>query len=195
MKFYIGSQDRYIDIDQAFTLNDIQYPAGYLRSITPTEREAMGLVEVVEVGERKDDRYYFNSEELVGAELRITSIAKSLESVKELKLSELAAYRYGIETGGVTVGDTVIRTDRESQAQLGSAWITTQINPAATVDWKGENGWVWIGATEIAAISANVSSHVQSCFTKERTLATVINALTTVEEVIAYDIATRWAAI
>ena len=81
------------------------------------------------------------------------------------------------------------------RSQRRPARITAQINPAATVDWKGENGWVQIGATEIAAISANVSAHVQACFTNERTLATAIELLATVEDVIAYDIATQWAAV
>jgi hypothetical protein len=66
-----------------FTLNDIQYPANWLDLSTPEEKAALGLAEVITVGERKDDRYYWVSEKLEGATLTYTNTPKDLVMLKD----------------------------------------------------------------------------------------------------------------
>ena len=64
--FYHAETNQYLREGLEFTLDDIQYPANWLNLSTPEEKAALDLVEVITVGERKDDRYYWVSEQLVG---------------------------------------------------------------------------------------------------------------------------------
>ena len=76
--FYHEATNLYIPDGVPFTLDGIQYPANW-------DRASLGLVEVVTVGQREDDRYFFVTEEVVGAERRITNTPKSDEQIKEVK--------------------------------------------------------------------------------------------------------------
>jgi len=51
---------------------------------------------------------------------------------------------------------------------------------------------VQIGKADVEAIAAAVGAHVQRCFSQERSHATAIAALTTVEDVDNYDITSGW---
>ena len=74
--FYHPSTQTYIREGVAFTLNELQYPANWLNLSTPDEKLILGLVEVVTVGTRADERTHYVSEELVGAERRIVNTPK-----------------------------------------------------------------------------------------------------------------------
>lgn len=115
-----------------------------------------------------------------------------IDQIKALKIAALAAYRYERETGGLTVGDTVIKTDRQSQAMLNGAQTYFAMNPDATVNWKAENGWFQINQSMAAAIAQAVASHIQTCFTNERAHFEAISELITVAEIEAYDFTTGW---
>jgi len=71
--FYRAESDQYIQEGVPFEIDETQYPANWLNLSTPEEKAELGLQEVITVGERKDDRYYWVSEKLEGAELIITS--------------------------------------------------------------------------------------------------------------------------
>ncbi len=84
----------------------------------------------------------------------------------------LAAYaasaRYAKETAGITVNGVKVATDRASQALITGAWATTQINPAATIQWKGADGtFVTLDAKAITGLASAVTAHVQACFAAE----------------------------
>lgn len=111
-------------------------------------------------------------------------IPPTLEEVKAAKLQELAQARYNEEVGGIIVNGTEIDTDRESQSILNGAYVSMKfglINPS--VDWKGNDGWVPATLTEIEPIAQAVAQHVQSLFSREKVLATQVNAALSVEEV------------
>lgn len=130
-----------------------------------------------------------------GCEARTTppSLApKTTDEAKAKKLSELAAYRYGVETGGIELNGVAVLTDRESQATLTGVYVTALINPNIVIDWKGADEWIKINKAQVEAVAQVVSTHVQTCFSNERTHAEAISALATVEEIIAYDIKTGW---
>lgn len=116
----------------------------------------------------------------------------TVASIKAAKLLELAAKRYEIETGGITVNGSTISTDRDSQAMLTSAWVIMQMTPNAVIDWKAPTGWVKLNKAAIEPIAMAVSTHVQACFTAESIHAAAINKLKTEEELNDYDIATGW---
>lgn len=108
-----------------------------------------------------------------------------LEKAKAAKLQEIASWRYSRETGNVAVGELLIRTDRESQAQLANALVSFENEFVAQVDWKGANGWVRLDATQLKDVAALVATHVQACFAQERLYSEQVDAATTVEEVAA----------
>jgi hypothetical protein len=114
---------------------------------------------------------------------------------REIRLQELADHRWRIETGGVTLpGGGRILTDRESQAQVNSAYTTLREDFITTADFKGENGWVLITLAEITPIAKAVARHVQPCFTAERRVSEKINAAEDAEALHAIDIASEFAA-
>jgi len=115
-----------------------------------------------------------------------------LARVKAQRLSDLAAYRYTQETGGITLNGATIKTDLESQAKINGAWSAAQMNPAILIDWKGANGWIQIDAATITAIAMSVANHVQACFSNERVHAEAIALFATTEEIQAYDFTTGW---
>lgn len=104
-------------------------------------------------------------------------------------LALLANYRYAVETGGLElVGGRRILTDRESQAQLSSAFVTLQSGLVPDTDWKAANGWEVVTLEQIRPIATAVAAHVRGCFRGERTVQTAIMAASTMAEIEAIDI-------
>lgn len=163
-------------LDVPFERGGIQYPANWLRAMTPADRTAWGLVELPEP-ERFDERWYYGPGQ-----------PKPLDQIKQRKLADLAAYRYAREISGVAG----FSTDRESQSLITGAALAATLDPAYTVDWKGAEGWVTLNATQLLAAAQAVRAHVQACFSNEKAHALAIEALTDVQSLIDYDFTTGW---
>lgn len=86
--FYHTPSGLYVDEGRAFTIDGTQYPANWLNLSTPEDKQALGLVEVVTVGERADDKYFYVSEELVGATRTIVNTPKSAEQIAEMEKAQ-----------------------------------------------------------------------------------------------------------
>lgn len=109
---------------------------------------------------------------------------KTLEDVKREKLEALAAWRYDLEVGGITLGSSIIRTDRESQALITGAFTTLKEGFVPYVDFKTASGaWIQITLAEITPIAQAVAQHVQTCFTAEKNLMARIHAAETIEDI------------
>jgi hypothetical protein len=93
-----------------------------------------------------------------------------------------ASKRYEKETGGITLNGIPIATDRQSQAMITGAYNYVQVNAAATIKWKAENGFVELNAAQITALALAVGAHVQACFAKEAEVVADAN-ITTTEQV------------
>lgn len=89
--YYHADFGRYFSEGNPFTVHDIQYPANWLNLSTPQDKIDLGLEEVITVGTREDDRYFWVGETLVGAVRTITSTPKDPEMVAAMKLSEVNA--------------------------------------------------------------------------------------------------------
>ena len=123
-------------------------------------------------------------------------IASILEDGKSQMLGQLATYRYDKEIAGIDVNGSSIRTDRESQATLTSAYTATLINPSTTINWKASGGsWVSLDASQVSALASAVVTHVQSCFNKEQSIGATITGATTLAQLRAIDFDTLWAAV
>lgn len=149
--FYRPESDQYINEGMAFEIDGTQYPANWLNLSTPEDKEALGLEEVITVGERKDDRYYWVSEQLVGPELIITSTPKDFATVQKMALDSLDQQAYSL----LFTSDWMITRKAETGTELPHDWsiyrdsirlevivVRGQLNNATTVD-------------EIAAIKPN----------------------------------------
>jgi hypothetical protein len=97
--FYHQATNTYIREGAAFTLNGTQYPDNWLNLSTPDDKAAHGLVEVVTVGAREDERTHFVAEELVDGELRIINTPKPAEMLTQRLNSDTFAEIAAIELG------------------------------------------------------------------------------------------------
>ena len=117
----------------------------------------------------------------------------TLGEVRETKLAALAAKRWEKETGGMSYNGMSLATDAVSQTKYIGAVIGAQMNPQSTLKWKLQDGtFVTLDAAAIVAVAFAVRGHVQACFDREATLATLINTATTVEEIDAININVGW---
>jgi hypothetical protein len=92
--FYSEKTGEYFRDGEPFVFNDISYPANW-------DRASLGLVEVITVGTREDDRYFFVTEELVGAERRIINTPKSDEQIKQIKNGAIQAEIDALERNAI----------------------------------------------------------------------------------------------
>jgi len=109
----------------------------------------------------------------------------TINELAEVLLPELAAYRYEIETGGITVNGITIQTDRQARADITAARIKASEDSTYTTKWKTPDGFVTLDASTILTIADAVHNHVQSAFDAEATVEDEIDngTLTTLSEV------------
>lgn len=115
-----------------------------------------------------------------------------LAAVKARKKADLATLRYEKEIAGKTVSGIPVATDRSSQGKYTAARIVAKEDSNYTVKWKANNGFIELNATQIIAVADAVRVYVQDCFDNEADHVAAIDLLTTVAEVDAYDITTKW---
>ena len=113
--------------------------------------------------------------------------------MRESKRAALAALRYTVETGGVTVGETVVKTDPESQMKVTAAFVSITGGLIADVQWKGATGWQTLTSVEIGAVAQAVAAHVRKTYATERTVWEQIGALADAD-IEAFVVPAAWAA-
>ncbi|WP_323883138.1 DUF4376 domain-containing protein [Aeromonas hydrophila] len=112
---------------------------------------------------------------------------------RESLLAELAATRWQVETGGILVAGRLIATDRESQAQLISAYTLLKSGLIADTPWKAADGsFTLTTLTDLEPVAQAVGAHVRACFATEKAHAESIDAMQTQAELDAYDINNGW---
>lgn len=132
--------DQPLALDVAFTHDDIQYPANWLRLATPEERAAIGVTEVADPA-TYDDRFYWG----VGNPKDITAIKEMLtKRVKDLAFSLLSPTDYKFirkaETGEAVDDATITkRAAIRAAAAANEALITA----ATTVDQLAALQFTW----------------------------------------------------
>jgi hypothetical protein len=118
-----------------------------------------------------------------------------LDALKGIRLAELAARRWEIETGGVTVGGLTVPSDRDTQgriAQIVAAYdkgfVTGQVlfklAPGVHIE---------IDEVAIRAVMEAGAQLIQSCFRREGELAALIAAAPDLAALEAIDIQGFWA--
>ncbi len=79
-------------------------------------------------------------------------------------LSALAAHRYAVQSGGITVSGVPVSTDEVSLAKLSDAWIKSKFDNSITVSWVSGNNVYPLNATQILAIGDAVFAFQQKCY-------------------------------
>lgn len=90
------------------------------------------------------------------------------------QLAAIAAKRFTVETGGITVQGLAIDTSRDSQNLITGAALAADRDPAYSVKWKTAAGFVELSATQLLALADAVRKHVQACFNREADLAKAV---------------------
>jgi hypothetical protein len=108
-------------------------------------------------------------------------VAKSLALLKSEKTAAVAARRWEVETGGITLNGAAIATDQVSQSKIGGALQLVQADPQLVIRWKGLDGWVGMDAATVTYVSEQVGLHVQACFSREEAIGIAIDADTPVD--------------
>ena len=81
--------------------------------------------------------------------------------------AQITIYRKQKVNGGITVSGVTVQTDSESRTNILGA---KELNIG--IDWKTDNGFETFTAAQIAAIATAVGTHVQKCFSAEKTVST-----------------------
>lgn len=128
-----------------------------------------------------------------GLREEVPPVVKTPADLKIAEKTAAAKLRYDKEIGGITVGGSIISTDRESQALITGAWVRVQQDPTLLIDFKAKSGWVQINKATVESMAAAVGAHVQACFTAEKNHCDAIDALPDdVTAIEGYDITTGW---
>jgi len=161
------------------------------------ELKTHGWYPVIEVNSQYDPRYQTRSKSQLdfdGEQITATYVVTDIpiETVREKKIKELAQKRWEVETSGIDLGDSTILTDRESQAQISSAYAAAKNGLLTSLNFKSANGWIVLTSEQMIYIGEAVYTHVQNCFNKEKEHYDNIMNLQTSLEIVEYNIEEGW---
>ena len=94
--FYNAEFNQYVNEGTQFELGGITYPPQWLNQSTAEQKAEIGLVEVVATNSPADDRFYFVSQELNGAELTYINTPKDLDGLKKSSVEQVNATSYSL---------------------------------------------------------------------------------------------------
>lgn len=136
-----------------------------------------------------------NGQQIIGDEDGYPTAINTPEPIrtKESLIAGVAAKRFAVETGGVVIAGVPLSTDRESQAQLNSAFTSLKNGLIADTPWKASDGsFTLVTLEQLEPIAQAVASHVRLCFSCERSHVEAINSLMTQDDLDNYDINGGW---
>ena len=169
-----------LQLDRAFTLGDIQYPANWLRFSSAEDRAALGITWETEAT-RADDRFYWSGD---------INNPKAMEDREEVDEDGNPMY---VKVLGEVDGEPAMVDSDERLVTKGlkSNWIAqvkvTAGTMLATTDWM-----VIRKAERDVAIPADVVAKRAAIVAEADRLEAAITACTTVEELIAVVTAQNW---
>ena len=114
---------------------------------------------------------------------QLTDFGADIDGAKKHSRDHYADKRYNVEVGGINVGGLPVRTDRLTVARIYQANALAIQDPAFTTEWKiGDGSFITVDATLIASLTTAITSHIQTSFTREKTINEEITAATTIAE-------------
>lgn len=118
--FYQRPANRYLRMGNPFDYEGNQYPANWIELSTPEEKAELGLEEVITTNSPADQRYYWVSEELDGAELTYINTPKDLDPCKETAISQTNAVAYSL----LSPSDWMVTRQVEASVPVLPEWTT-----------------------------------------------------------------------
>lgn len=166
--------NRVLPLDVAFTLNEIQYPANFLRLATEAEKEALGIT-WEDDAVRADDRFYWDGN---------LANPKALEDKLEVKEdgSPLMVQKYN------PVTETMEDTDKQVVTKgLKSNFIQQVKQTAGSI--LAQTDWMVTRKADIGTdIPESVVAYRASVRAKADELEASISAVTSVESLASLDL-------
>lgn len=138
---FYKAPNTYITENTSFTIDDVQYPPQWLNLSTPADKEALGLVEVVTVGEPKDPTYYWTGETLADGVLTLTATPKELLEVQKQAVASLNQVAYTL----LLPSDWMVVKAVETSTPIPTDWntyrstIRSQVTSAISAIGKAKN--------------------------------------------------------
>lgn len=83
--------NQYVKQGESITIDDTSYSYDLISQLSSDAKQELGIEEVFTVGERKDDRYFYVSEELSGNIRTIVNTPKSDEQIDQMLRSRINA--------------------------------------------------------------------------------------------------------
>jgi hypothetical protein len=169
-----------LQLDRAFTLGDIQYPANWLRLSSAEDRAALGITWETEAP-RADDRFYWNGD---------INNPKAMEDREEVDEDGNPMY---VKVLGEVDGEPAMVDSDERLVTKGlkSQWIA-QVKHTAGTMLAGTDWMVIRKAERDVPIDADVVTKRAAILAEANRLENAIAACTTVEELIAVVNDQRW---
>lgn len=180
----------YVGNDQSFQIDGVQYPGNWLQLVPGGDINAIGLVPVMTVGERKDDRFYDNSEVLDGATLTISAARKDAATIAAIKWGDIKAERdRRTESGGYRVGDKWFHSDQKSRSQQLELVLLGSSIPAG-LQWKTMDGtFVTMTQTLAQQVIADAAASDQAIFAVAEAHKVAMEACA---DPVVYDFSRGW---
>jgi len=146
--FYYPPNNQYIQEGTAFEIDGVQYPANWLNLSTPEEKAELGLEEVITTNSPADQRYYWVSEELNGAELTYINTPKDLDQCKEVAISQTNAVAYSL----LQPTDWMVTRQVEASVPVLPEWTTYREAVRTTANQAKADYAACTTVDEIAAV-------------------------------------------
>lgn len=136
--FYSSKTNQYIQEGTAFELGGVSYPSNWLNLSTPADKLNIGLQEVVATNSPANDKFYWVSSSLSGADLTYINTPKDLFTCQSNEVNATNTTAYSI----LLPSDWMVVKAFETGVAMDAAWSTWRASIRTTA------------ANHIAAISA-----------------------------------------
>lgn len=175
-----------ISLDHAQEINGVRYPD--LKAVW----QSLGITEH-QVDDYPDPRFYSWTENLDGT---LNVVPKPLDGVRAAINEQIKAHRdYLIQTGGAKVGADWFHSDTHSKTQQ-IGLVMLGANLPAGLKWKTMAGtFVDMTPALVQAIFAAQVTQEQAIFAAAEAHIAALAALTTVEQIAAYDWRAGWPEV
>ena len=170
-----GQITKYFSYPKSFTLNDNQYPAAVFTKWTQSEKEAIGLYEVItDATNYKDANYYINTNEQYS--FANNQVTKSWGTATAKRLND--------ENAVDENGDPLLDDDGNQVINYGLKTEKKKIVKQQASGLLAPTDWYVVKATEVADydVPANITTFRADVRTKSNEMETQIDACTTVDE-------------
>lgn len=147
--FYAQSENKYITEGTSFELDGVQYPPVWLNQATEEQKAEIGLVEVVATNSPADERFYWVSSSLDGAELTYTNTPKDLGELKTSWTLQVNNTAYSI----LFTSDWMVNKAIETEVAM----------PA---DWKAYRA-------SVRSVASSTKTAIDACATVDELITTV----------------------